>query len=233
VGEPFGVIKGSKFVANNKGERLVDSTTGLYANYVTDVTVVNPDRDWIAGLTNTFTYKHLSLSFLLDYKQGGQFESFTISTLRANGSLKVTEDRDEPHILPGVIDIGGGKFRPNNIQISGQTYYSSALGSSTGASTSNEFAVFDATTFRVRELSLSYDLSGSEIRSKALKNIKLTIYGRNLFYYAPNSPIDPELSTVGAGTSSSQSSSSGIVRGVEVISAPNTRNIGASIRVRF
>ena len=229
VGEPYGIIRGSKFVTNPAGQKLIDSTTGLFLNYITDQTVVDPNRDWIAGLTNSFTYKHFSFAFLLDYKQGGQFESFTVGVLRANGSLKVTEDREQPFILPGVIDMGGGKYRPNNIQINGQTYYNAALGSTTGAATSNEYAIFDATTFRVREVSLSYDLVGSSVKTKIFKNIKFTVYGRNLYFYAPNSPIDPELSTQGAGTNTN----GGLVRGLELISAPNTRNIGASVRVTF
>ncbi|MBO9594384.1 MAG: SusC/RagA family TonB-linked outer membrane protein [Niabella sp.] len=229
VGEPFGIIRGSKFVTNDKGQRLVDSTTGLYANYKSDQTVLNANRDWIAGLTNTFKYKAFGLSFLVDYKQGGQFESFTVGTLRANGSLKVTEDREQPFVLPGVIDMGNGNYRPNNIQISGQSFYNSALGSTTGASTSNEFAVFDATTFRLREVSLSYDLAGALLHTRAFKNLKFTLYGRNLFFYAPNSPIDPELSTQGSGTGTSGS----LVRGLELGSAPNTRNYGASIRLTF
>jgi TonB-linked SusC/RagA family outer membrane protein len=229
VGEPFGIVRGAKWVTNAAGQRLIDSTTGQYANFLLDQTVIDPNRDWIAGLTNTFNFKRFSFSFLVDYKQGGQFESITVATLRANGSLKVTEDREQPHILPGVIDVGGGKYRPNNIQISGQSYYATALGSATGTSASNEFAVFDATTFRVRELSLSYDLSGASLNTKIFKNIKFTIYGRNLFFYAPNSLIDPELSTQGAATSTT----GGLVRGLELVSAPSTRNIGASIRVGF
>ncbi|MBO9620338.1 MAG: SusC/RagA family TonB-linked outer membrane protein [Niabella sp.] len=229
VGEPYGIIRGSKFVTNDKGQRLVDSTTGLYLNYKSDQTVLNPNRDWIAGLTNTFQYKRFGLSVLVDYKQGGQFESFTVATLRANGSLKVTEDREQPYVLPGVIDMGGGKYRPNNIQINGQTFYNAALGSTTGSSTSNEFAVFDATTFRLREVSLSYDLLGTLIHTHIIKSMKFTVYGRNLYFYAPNSPIDPELSTQGAGTGTSGS----IVRGLELGSAPATRNYGASIRITF
>lgn len=229
VGEPYGIIRGSKFVTNAQGQRLIDSTTGLYLNYVSDKTVVNPNRDWMAGLTNSITWKQFSLSFLLDYKQGGQFESFTVGVLRANGSLKMTEDRDQPFILPGVIDLGGGKYKPNNIQINGQTYYNSALGSTTGASTSNEFSVFDATTFRIREVSFSYDLTGAAAKTKVFKDIRLTVFGRNLFYYAPNSIIDPELSTQGAATSTG----GGLVRGLELTSAPNTRNIGLSLRATF
>jgi TonB-linked SusC/RagA family outer membrane protein len=227
VGEPYGVIRGSRFVQNDKGEKLIDSTTGLFLNYETGVTVLDPNRDWIAGLTNTFNYKNFSLSFLVDHKQGGQFLSFTASTLRSAGALKITEDREQPFILPGVIDMGNGKYRPNNIQINGQLFYNAAWGASTGASTSNEYAVVDATTVRLREVSLSYDLKASVLHARWFKNMRLTVFGRNLFFYAPNSLMDPELSTQGAGIAS------GFVRGLELGSAPNTRNIGASLRITF
>ena len=229
VGEPFGVIRGAKFVTNAAGQRLIDSTTGLFLNYVTNQTVLDPNRKWISGLTNTFTFGDFALSVLVDYKHGGQFESFTVATLRANGSLKSTEERDQPFILPGVIDMGGGKYRPNDIQINGQTYYNSALGGATGFSTSNEFAVMDASTFRLRELSLSYNLTGAKAGVKFFKNAKLTVFGRNLFYYAPNSLIDPELSTQGGAATTT----SNVVRGLELGSTPGTRNIGVSLRMTF
>ena len=229
VGEPFGIIRGGKFVTNAAGERLIDSTTGLFLNYVTNQTVLDPNRKWISGLTNTFTYKDFSLSVLLDYKHGGQFESFTVATMRANGSLKVTEDREQPFILPGVIDMGGGKYRPNDIQINGQVYYNSALGGATGSTTSNEFAVVDASTFRVREVTISYNLLASRIGVKFFKSARFTVFGRNLFFYAPNSLIDPELSTQGGGTSTT----SNVVRGLELGSTPGTRNMGVSLRMTF
>lgn len=234
VGEAFGIIKGSKYATNAQGQRLIDSTTGLYLNYLANQTVLDPNRKWIAGLTNTFNYKHFALSILVDYKKGGQFESFTAGVLTVNGSMKVTENRERGYVLPGVIDMGNGKYRPNNIQIPAQVFFQTALGSQTGAATSNEFYVFDATTFRAREVSLSYDLTGETLKTRVIKNIRFSVYGRNLYYFAPNSPIDPELSTQGAGTNSySTGSSSSLVRGLELVSAPNTRNLGASIRVTF
>ena len=229
VGEPFGIIRGGKFVTNAAGERLIDSTTGLFLNYLTNQTVLDPNRKWISGLTNTFTYGDFSMSVLVDYKHGGQFESFTVATLRANGSLKVTEDRNLPFILPGVIDMGGGKYRPNDIQINGQTYYNTALGGATGATTSNEFAVVDASTFRLREVTISYNLSAAKTGARFFKNAKFTVFGRNLFFNAPNSLIDPELSTQGGGTSTT----SNVVRGLELGSTPGTRNIGVSLRMTF
>jgi TonB-linked SusC/RagA family outer membrane protein len=219
VGQPYGVIMGSKYPRNPNGELLVDSTTGAYLPTISNQQVANPNRDWMAGLTNTFKYKQFTLSVLVDYKKGGDLMSWTVATLRSNGSLKETGvDRDQPRIMPGVIQTGKDTYVKNYIQIPAQTYWAN-LGSIGGG----EFTVFDATTFRVREVSLSYDLFGNAVKTRIFKNIKFTVYGRNLFYYAPNSPIDPEVNTQGAGN----------IRGMELQSAPNTRNFGASLRVAF
>lgn len=222
LGQAYGVIVGSKFLTNANGERLIDSTTGSYAGFLSNQVVADPNKDWIAGLTNTFTYKNFAFSFLLDMKKGGDIESFTIANLRANGSLKETAvDRDLPKVLPGVIDRGHGEYVPNYIQIPAQTYWNAGFGAATGSANSNEFAIFDATTFRVREVTLSYELPARIVNTKIFKKIKFTGFVRNLFYYAPNCPIDPEVNTQGAGN----------VRGLELISAPNTRNFGGSLRI--
>lgn len=221
VGQPFGVILGSKQQRSPSGDLIVDPNTGLYnTTLVTNQVVADPNKQWTAGITNTVRIKKFTISALVDFKKGGDIISWTGATLRQNGSLAVTaEGREEPHILPGVIRQPDGSFAPNNIQIPGQTYWNSGFGGIGGG----EFTVFDATTLRIREVTVGYDLAGSSLRSKAIKNIRLTIYGRNLFYYAPNSPIDPEVSTQGAGN----------IRGLELQSAPNTRNFGASLRVTF
>jgi len=221
VGQPFGVIVGSKYQRSPSGELLVDKTTGLYNSaLIPNQVVSNPNRDWTAGLTNTVRVKKFTFSALVDFKKGGDLISWTAATLRQTGSLAITaEDREMPHILPGVIANGDGTYSPNNIQIPGQTYWNSGFGGIGGG----EFAVFDATTFRLREITLGYDLSGSVLKTSVIKNIRLTVYGRNLYYYAPNSPVDPELNTQGAGN----------IRGLELQSAPNTRNFGASLRVTF
>jgi hypothetical protein len=54
-------------------------------------------------------------------------------------------------------------------------------------------------------------------------NARFTIFGRNLFYVAPNSPLDPEVNTSGAGN----------IQGLELQSAPNNRSIGVSLNISF
>ncbi|MHA4893709.1 SusC/RagA family TonB-linked outer membrane protein [Pedobacter sp. PWIIR3] len=220
-GQAYGVIVGSKQLRSPDGQLVVDKNTGLYnTSTIPNQIVADPNKEWTAGLTNTVRYKRFTFSGLVDFKKGGDIISWTAATFRANGSLAVTaENREEPHILPGVIQNADGSYSPNNIQIPGQTYWNSGFGGIGGG----EFTVFDATTFRLREITLGYDLPGSVLKTGAIKNIRLTVYGRNLYYYAPNSPIDPEVNTQGAGN----------IRGLELQSAPNTRNFGASLRVTF
>ncbi|MFL5739564.1 MAG: SusC/RagA family TonB-linked outer membrane protein [Flavisolibacter sp.] len=219
-GRPYGVILGNKWMRSPDGQLLINPATGTLLGTVAGQEIANPNRDFMAGLTNTIQFKSVSFSFLLDYKQGGDFVSWTASTYRSNGSLKVTGgDRETPRIFPGVIQTADGKYIPNNIQIPAQTYWNSM----SSATTTGDLGVFDATTFRVRELSLSVDMAGSKMGTKAFSNARFTVFGRNLFYYAPNSPVDPELNTQGAGN----------LRGSELQSAPNARTIGASIRISF
>lgn len=219
-GQPYGVLLGNQWRRSPDGQLLINPATGTPLGVVAGAVIGDPNRDFTTGLTNSFKYKNISLSFLLDYKQGGDIMSWTVSTFRSNGSLKVTgEQRDEPHIFPGVIQTPDGKYVPNNIQISGQSYWNSMSSGTSGG----DLGVFDATTFRIRELSLGIDISGQQLGTKAFSNARLTLFGRNLFYYAPNTPNDPEVNTQGAGN----------LRGLELQSAPNARSLGVAFRITF
>jgi TonB-linked SusC/RagA family outer membrane protein len=219
-GYPYGVIVGNKWRRAPDGQFLINPATGTLLGVEAGKVIGDPNRDFIAGMTNTVRYKNLFLSFLVDYKHGGDFLSWGSAAFRSNGSLEETGvDRDKPRIFPGVIQTPDGKYVPNNIQISAQSYWNSmSSGSSAG-----DLAIFDATTFRVREFSLGIDITGSQLRAKFISNARLTLFGRNLFYYAPNSPIDPEVNSQGAGN----------FRGLELQSAANARSFGGAIRITF
>jgi hypothetical protein len=118
-----------------------------------------------------------------------------------------------------VIKTADGKYVPNNIQIPAQTYWT-GMGQTSSA---GDLGVFDATTFRVREVTVGVDISGAKVGTKIFQTARFSVFGRNLFYYAPNSPFDPEMNTQGASNT----------RGLELQSAFNARNIGASFRLTF
>lgn len=220
-GQPFGVIVGSAMARNENGDLLVNPATGLYAATVGGKIIANPQPDYLLGVTNTFTYKGITLSALVDVRYGGQFLSFGNVDLRSGGALVQTEaNRELPRILPGVIANGDGTFRPNNIQISSQAYWQGLGGLGT------EAGIFDATVYRFRELSVSYALPKKWFAKTPISSINLGVSGRNLWFFAPGSPSDPEVNTQGAANGGGTS-------GIDQNGAPNTRNFGGNLRVVF
>lgn len=217
-GSPYGVIIGSDFAMNKTGQRLVNPATGLYQPGVPNQVIANPNPEWTAGLTNTFMYKGFTLSALIDVRYGGDILSFGWVDLRSNGSLEITAtERDKPRILPGVIDVNGdgSVYIPNNIQISAQSYWGGLGG------LGSKSAVFNATTYRLRELSLNYELPRKWLSKTPLGSVSVGISGRNLFFYAPYAPGDPGVNSQGAGN----------IQGLDLNGAPQTRNYGFNVRI--
>ncbi len=70
VGEAFGALVGSDYVYNANGERVIDPANGRYLRNPNQV-IGNITPDWIGGIRNSFNYKGISLSFLIDIKHGG------------------------------------------------------------------------------------------------------------------------------------------------------------------
>jgi hypothetical protein len=217
-GQPYGVIVGNANTRNENGDLLINPSTGLFATATAGKIIADPNPDWLLGVTNTFSWKGIVLSALFDTRQGGDLLSFGNVDLRSGGHLLQTaKDRDMPRMLPGVIANGDGTYRPNNIQISAQSFWQNigGLGSEAG--------IFDATVYRFRELSLSYSIPMSVLGKTPISAITVGVSGRNLWFFAPGSPSDPEVNTQGAGNS----------QGLDQSGAPNTRNFGGNLKITF
>ena len=229
VGQPYGVIIGNalpRVPATNPttgqandpqyvGKYIINPTSGGFDTGIPNSIISNPNPLWQGGLTNTFNYRGIELSFLVDAKYGGQLLSFTNAALKSTGNLYETGiNRDAPRIIPGVISNGDGTYRPNNIQIDAQTYWANSGG------LQSPLNAYDATVYRLREVSLGYSLPTGLLEHTPFGQVRLSISGRNLYYYAPNANFDPDQNTQGAGN----------IRGLEVQGAPNTRNYGANLR---
>jgi hypothetical protein len=152
----------------------------------------------------------------LEYRQGGEIVSFSAGFGKSNGTIKETgENREAPRIIPGVIlDPASNKYVPNTIQIPAQVYWRSF-------GLQSDLNVYDATVFRVREVSLGINIPAALSRKVGLNGARFSVFGRNLFYNAPNSPLDPEVNTSGAGN----------IQGIELQSAPNNRTLGVNLNL--
>jgi len=217
-GEPYGVIVGSKFPRSPDGQFIINPVTGFFATAIPGQVLADPNPRYRFGLTNTLTYKIFTLSALVDYRDGGDLVSFTAGFAKSRGTLKETAvNREQPRIIPGVIfDAANNKYVPNTIQIPTQVYWQNF-------GLQNDLNVYDATVFRFRELTLGVNIPADLLKKLYITGARFSVFARNLFYVAPNCPLDPEVNTAGAGN----------IQGLELQSTPNNRSVGVSLNLTF
>lgn len=230
-GEDYGVLSGSVSARDDEGNLLIDPTTGFKIASNTPQVVGNPNPDFILGVTNSLSYKGITLKALFDWKEGGDLYSTSIQRMLGRGVTKDTEDRDASVIVPGVFgdantgeplrDEAGNKI-PNNIQINANRLYFNNYGFGSQA----EDDVYDATVYRLRELSIGYKLPAKLIESLPFGSVEFSISGRNLWFFAPGFPehtnFDPETNTFGATNS----------QGLEVSTyVPSSKRFGFNLKL--
>jgi hypothetical protein len=200
--------------------------------------VGDPNPDFKMGIGNTLNYKGLSLSVLWDWTKGGDIYSVTLSSLLGRGVTLDTRDRETSWIIPGVYGdpnnpgqalLVSGKKVPNHTVITTNDLYFSAGGpsGSFAINSATEWAVYDATVYRLREVVLGYDLPKSMYKKLPVKGISVSLSGRNLWHLAPNMPrytnFDPEVNSFGSTA----------VQGIELSASPTTRRFGFNLNVTF
>ncbi len=237
VGEAYGAIEGERVQRDDEGNLLLGTTTGLPFKDASLGIIGDPNPDFMLGVTNTISYKGFTLGFLVDIKKGGDILALSTGYLRGFGiSEETAKDRNRTYIIPGFLadpadptralrDENGNKVS-NNVPVSPQNFWSAAV---SGINTnqfrfSGEALIYDATVYRLRELSLSYQIPKNLLTNLPFGSASVTFVGRNLWFLAPNLPhLDPEVSTYGAGN----------VQGVEQYAPPTTKNYGFNVKFTF
>ena len=227
VGESLGTIIGSsvtrynsdieKFRWTGGGDKVVNNS-GSYAETFTPSIIGDANPDWIANISNSVSYKNFSFNFLFNYQQGGDIFTYTVATLLGRGLSADTLDRELSFILPGVNTNGV----TNSKQINNSTFYFSNV-----LYGPDEMLVYDASHWRLGEISLSYSLPKSLIENTPFGNISITASGFNLAYDAYNTPpgtnFDPNIAGVGVGNG----------RGFDYLNGPSAKRYGASVKLTF
>lgn len=222
VGGPFGSIIGYKAKRNKNGDVLVTSDGGWQRADEREV-LGKIQPDFLAGLTNSLTYKDLSLSFLIDTRKGGQVLSFSKLNQMAKGTGKFTENRTNL-IIDGVIETTPGHFERNTKVIAAQAYYAA------GGPWSDigETQVIDADYVALREAIIGYNLTSLLKKGNFFKTLRLSVVGRNLFYFYR----DPQFKQMGISPESAFNTTAA-AQGYEAMSMPTTRSIGINLSLSF
>ena len=229
-GKAFGAIRGKGFLRDSLG-RIIVNKNGLPRFTSAPKILGNINPDWIGGISNSFSYKGINLSFLVDFRKGGDlfsvtdwFSSYTgvlsktaVGTMREKG-IVVGQD-----VLKGekVVTLRDGKYVQNDIRVSAEDYWHSLYGG-------RESGIIDGSFIKLREFSLSYTLPAKIYRNiKWLREANIQLIGRNLaLLYTDKSNdahIDPEAAM--------GSDNAGL--GVEQYQIPSNRSLGVRLNLTF
>lgn len=213
-GQPFGNIIGystkkddeGRVIVNSNGKPMISSEKGVLGN---------TSPEWTGGISNTFRYKGFDLNFLIDIRHGGDVYSVTNLYGHAAGQFEATgNNREDGFVVPNSVTESG---QPNTTPITAQDYYNEY--------TRHDMYIYDASFIKLRSASIGYTLPTKWIKPLKLHQLRLSVYGRNLWLIRSNIPnIDPE-----AGFSSSGVNNIGF----EYIATPSARTMGVRLNAKF
>ncbi len=175
------------------------------------------------GLTNTVTYKNVSLNFSFDFRFGGVMYSNTADlALFVGNSVATTYNNRQPFIIPNSVyaaSSAGGKttYAANTTQIGGAqnnipanyipigglnetnqiyNYYSEGSSYSGGA---DAMRIFSRSFLKLRDVNLSYSMPSRVLSVVRLASATIGVFGRNFLLWTPraNVYVDPEATNLG------------------------------------
>jgi hypothetical protein len=246
VGQPYGTLEGTTFARDEAtGAPIVyewSSWRGGHLYQKGDVGPVgNIQADWRGGMNNSFSYKNITFSALIDAQMGGNFFSLdswygygtgiydfqagtnanghAIRDYVENGGGMTWADvqASNPHIETPILE---GSSSPDASLMMYMNGYGNALG---WALAPNELHVYDASFVKLREVALTYQVPTSQLGDLPVAGVDVSLIGRNLAILYKNTPYsDPE-----AGLSA------GNVQGYQSGAYPTLREVGLNLRVKF
>jgi TonB-linked SusC/RagA family outer membrane protein len=227
VGESYGMILGYKQMRSPDGQLVYDSDGAPLTDNTYQI-IGNGVPDFTGGLNNELTYKNFNMSFLVDFKSGGDIYSGTEVRLTQAGFHKQTlagRAGEAPLTVTGVIQ--------NGVDANDEPIYEPFSKTLTPGEAKNywdqlgeraqENFIYDASFIKLRQITLGYNIPKSILSKTPLQSLTLSFVARNLAILFRNTDnIDPE---------SSYSSSN--AQGLDYFGIPPTRSYGFNLRATF
>ncbi|MBQ2290106.1 MAG: SusC/RagA family TonB-linked outer membrane protein [Bacteroidaceae bacterium] len=168
--------------------------------------------------SNTFTYKDFTLYFLINGRIGGKVISLTereldrLGASERTGEARLYAEKNNIRTKDGSL---GMYLNDNKNDIIAIRDYYEFIGTEDVTN-----YIYDATNFRLRELSLGYtfrNLFGD------YKNLSISFVCRNLFFIYKEAPVDPDVSL---------STANGL-GGIDMFNYPSSRSFGLNIKLNL
>lgn len=235
-GQEYGQIFTTDFKRDAFGHVLVDNNGFVMKGDYKAMGNINPD--WLAGLSNSFSWNNLVASFLVDMRKGGDIYSIgkayrnlfgtSIASLEGRAEWYATHDPTYGYTtpLPGVeakgyvedgINMNSGQA--NSVPVDPIYRFYTIWAKEIGAEN-----ICDGTNIRLREASVGYSLPKKILARTPLTGVQISVFGRNLFFfYNAMKDVDPE-----SGYSSGNTGG-----GFEHNAIPSARSIGFNLKINF
>lgn len=244
VGDDYGTIYGYDYTYLN-GKKVVNNITDANNNIIGSqyvptanfVKIGNATAKVTGGISNTITYKNLSLYVLADFKIGGQIWSGDYGTIMGQGQAPETVAERDGHglpytfpdgskgnvgvILPGVTSDG----KENTAVVNSWWKYAGNYQSWSNVPLVRTNCIFTNSWGKLREVALTYRVRNTLIsKTNIFQTLSFSVVGRDLFYLFTNLPdkLNPE-----------GLSSSGNIQGIQFGQLPGVRSIGFSVKAGF
>ena len=197
TGLPFGEIYGSRLLRVEDKEspyygKLLLTGDGLPQIDPERARLGNQQADFLLGVTNTFRYKDLSLSFQVDGRFGGKIFSATLANMEALGTAAMTAPggKRPDLVVDGVVQTGDEKYELNDQQITQQQYWQALQPNNIGITEAN---LYDATNIRLRTIQLSYNLPARLLQNSPIQRASIGVSCNNVWLISSHMHgLDPE-----------------------------------------
>jgi TonB-linked SusC/RagA family outer membrane protein len=227
VGEQFPAIKVTDVKRDPQGRMIVDPITG-YPIKETELQLKghgNPNH--ILGIVNTFSFKGLNLNVVADYRSGNLILNAVGNQIDFPGvSWHSAQNGRQNFVIPNsVIETSPGVYVENTNVITRSA--SRYLWNSSDYYNSQVAYLTSAAFWKLREVSLSYDVPVQNILGGAIKAAQVGLVGRNLLMLRPRTNMwtDPEFNRQGGNSNA--------VGYTDYNQTPPTRIYGFSVKLTF
>jgi TonB-linked SusC/RagA family outer membrane protein len=181
----------------------------------------NPDPRWTGNVHTNFRWKHVTVSGLLDIREGGSIYDATLQTLDYYGtSLESAQLRNKSVVfgqsfLPGPVAGPGAGTKAVLDQNWFQNYYGGIFPPITAP------FLEDGSFLRLREVSIGYTFDGRFLtHNLGFSTIEVRAAARNLATWTKYKGADPEVDAGGAESGS---------QGIDYFGIPQTRSFVFSL----
>ncbi len=225
-GLPYGDMYGFAWQRDSQGRLVVDAQ-GKPVSTSSQVKIGNFNPKFTLGFSNTFSWKGINAYLLIDGRFGGTITSGTDANVAFDGTADYTAaNREGNWVLPAVTAAG----EANTKAINAETFWTTVSG---GRYSWGEFFTYDATTVRIREMSLGYDFKMPS--AWPIKSARVSLVARNLlFLYRGSATLDiPGVGKRKLNYDPDVQLGAGNFQGVEYGNLPASRTVGLNLKLSF